>query len=146
MSGLETVALSKRQEAELEVAEMKMLRFSLGVTRLDKIRNEQIRGTVKVEQFGDKAREAREVDPQPPPTRVWTLVSDRLPLPSPSLHSSQSRHFTRSHPQLTGPTKPTCPVTECTTALHLWHPGTAASHASPRELLVGDEGFHQYEE
>ncbi|KAL7841080.1 hypothetical protein SRHO_G00247710 [Serrasalmus rhombeus] len=59
MYGLETVALSKRQEAELEVAEMKMLRFSLGVTRLDKIRNEQIRGTVKVEQFGDKAREAR---------------------------------------------------------------------------------------
>ncbi|KAL7867553.1 hypothetical protein SRHO_G00089370 [Serrasalmus rhombeus] len=57
--GLETVALSKRQEAELEVAEMKMLRFSLGVTRMDKIRNEQIRGTVKVEQFGDKAREAR---------------------------------------------------------------------------------------
>ncbi|KAL7854724.1 hypothetical protein SRHO_G00169140 [Serrasalmus rhombeus] len=49
----------KRQEAELEVAEMKMLRFSLGVTRMDKIRNEQIRGTVKVEQFGDKAREAR---------------------------------------------------------------------------------------
>ena len=33
--GLETVALSKRQEAELEVAEVKMLRFSLGVTRLD---------------------------------------------------------------------------------------------------------------
>uniref|UniRef100_A0AAR2LPA4 Sap30-like n=1 Tax=Pygocentrus nattereri TaxID=42514 RepID=A0AAR2LPA4_PYGNA len=59
MYGLETVALSKRQEAELEVAEMKMLRFSLGVTRMDKIRNEQIRGTVKVEQFGDKAREAR---------------------------------------------------------------------------------------
>ncbi|KAL6473135.1 hypothetical protein MHYP_G00193230 [Metynnis hypsauchen] len=88
----------------------------------------------------------REVDPQPPPTRVWTLVSDRLPLPSPSLHSSQSRHFTRSQPQLTGPTKPTCPVTECTTALHLWHPSTAASHPSPRELLVGDEGFHQCEE
>ena len=37
--GLETVALGKRQEAELEVAEMKMLRFSLGVTRMDRIRN-----------------------------------------------------------------------------------------------------------
>ncbi|KAL7834762.1 hypothetical protein SRHO_G00290090 [Serrasalmus rhombeus] len=49
MYGLETVALSKRQEAELEVAEMKMLRFSLGVTRMDKIRNEQIRGTVKLQ-------------------------------------------------------------------------------------------------
>ncbi|KAL7870356.1 hypothetical protein SRHO_G00078530 [Serrasalmus rhombeus] len=52
-------AAKKKQEAELEVAEMKMLRFSLGVTRLDKIRNEQIRRTVKMEQFGDKAREAR---------------------------------------------------------------------------------------
>ena len=43
--GLETVALTKRQEAEMEVAELKMLRFSLGVTRMDKIRNEYIRGT-----------------------------------------------------------------------------------------------------
>ena len=38
--GLDTVALTKRQEAEMEVAELKMLRFSLGVTRMDKIRNE----------------------------------------------------------------------------------------------------------
>ena len=30
---LETVALMKRQEAEMEVAELKMLRFSLGVTK-----------------------------------------------------------------------------------------------------------------
>ena len=37
--GLDTVALTKRQEAEMEVAELKMLRFSLGVTRMDKIRN-----------------------------------------------------------------------------------------------------------
>ena len=29
--GLETVALTKRQEAEMDVAELKMLRFSLGV-------------------------------------------------------------------------------------------------------------------
>ena len=44
--GLETVALTKRQEAEMEVAELKMLRFSLGVTRMDKIRNEYIKGQV----------------------------------------------------------------------------------------------------
>ncbi|KAJ8375265.1 hypothetical protein SKAU_G00058450 [Synaphobranchus kaupii] len=57
--GLETVALTKRQEGELEVAELKMLRFSLGVTRMDKIRNEYIRGTAHVGQFGQKVREAR---------------------------------------------------------------------------------------
>ena len=38
--GLEAVALTKKQEAELEVAEMRMLRFSLGISRIDKIRNE----------------------------------------------------------------------------------------------------------
>ena len=57
--GLEKVALTKRQEAEMEVAELKMLRFSLGVTRMDKIRNEYIRGTAQVGNFGEKTREAR---------------------------------------------------------------------------------------
>ncbi|MCJ8736340.1 hypothetical protein PDJAM_G00258720 [Pangasius djambal] len=57
--GLETVSLKKRQEAQLEVAELKMLRFSLGVTRLDRIRNEYIRGTAHVGRLGDKVREAR---------------------------------------------------------------------------------------
>ena len=38
--GLETVAPTQRQEAELEIAEVKMLRFSLGVTRLDRIRDQ----------------------------------------------------------------------------------------------------------
>ncbi|KAK3571141.1 hypothetical protein QTP86_003093 [Hemibagrus guttatus] len=57
--GLETLSLRKRQESELEVAELKMLRFSLGVTRLDRIRNEYIRGTAHVGRLGDKVREAR---------------------------------------------------------------------------------------
>ncbi|KAK3508969.1 hypothetical protein QTP70_015394 [Hemibagrus guttatus] len=57
--GLETVSLRKRQESELEVAELKMLWFSLGVTRLDRIRNEYIRGTAHVGRLGDKVREAR---------------------------------------------------------------------------------------
>ncbi|KAK3524746.1 hypothetical protein QTP86_002194 [Hemibagrus guttatus] len=56
---LETVSLRKRQESELEVAELKMLRFSLGVTRLDRIRNKYIRGTAHVGRLGDKVREAR---------------------------------------------------------------------------------------
>ncbi|KAK3528766.1 hypothetical protein QTP70_011183 [Hemibagrus guttatus] len=55
----ETVSLRKRQESELEVAELKMLRFSLGVTRLDRIRNKFIRGTAHVGRLGDKVREDR---------------------------------------------------------------------------------------
>ncbi|KAI5102710.1 hypothetical protein C0J45_8062, partial [Silurus meridionalis] len=57
--GLETVALSKRQEVELEVAELKMLRFLLGVTTMDTIRNKFIRGTAHVGCLGDKVREVR---------------------------------------------------------------------------------------
>ena len=57
--GLETVAVTKKQIEEMEVAEMKMLRFSMGVTRKDKIRNEHIRSIVKVEWLGMKMREGR---------------------------------------------------------------------------------------
>ena len=67
--GLETVALTKRQEAEMEVAELKMLRFSLGVTRMDKIRNEYIRGTAQVGKFGEKTRGKTEM--------VWTPTEER---------------------------------------------------------------------
>ena len=57
--GLETVAVTKKQVEEMEVAEMKMLRSAMGVTRKDKIRNEHIRSTVKVERLGMKMREGR---------------------------------------------------------------------------------------
>ena len=57
--GLETVALTKKQVKDMEVAEMKMLRFAMEVTRKDKIRNEYIRSTVKVERLGMKMREGR---------------------------------------------------------------------------------------
>ena len=53
------LAVTKKQVEEMEVAEMKMLRFAMGVTRKDKIRNEHIRSTVKVEQLGMKMREGR---------------------------------------------------------------------------------------
>ena len=59
MYGLETVAVTKKQVEEMEVAEIKMLRFAMGVTRKDKIRNEYIRGLVKVEPLGMKMRERR---------------------------------------------------------------------------------------
>ena len=57
--GLETVADKKKQFDEMEVTEMKMLRFDMGVTKKDKIRNEHIRSTVKVERLGMKMREGR---------------------------------------------------------------------------------------
>ena len=40
----------------MEVAELKMLRLSLGVTRMG---NAYIRGTAQVRKFGEKTREAR---------------------------------------------------------------------------------------
>ena len=55
--GFEMVAVTKKQVEEMEVAEMKMLRFAMGVTRKGKIINEYIKGTVKVEQLGMKMRE-----------------------------------------------------------------------------------------
>ena len=57
--GLETVAVTKKQVEEMEVAEIKILRFAMGVTRKDKIRNEHIRSTVEVEQLGMKMREGK---------------------------------------------------------------------------------------
>ena len=57
--GLETVAVTKKQMEEMEVAEMKMLNFAIGVTRKDKIRNEYIRVTVKVDRLGMKISEGR---------------------------------------------------------------------------------------
>lgn len=53
MYSLEVVAPTQRQEAGL-----KILRFSVGVTRNDKIRNEHTRGTAQVERIRDKVREA----------------------------------------------------------------------------------------
>ena len=52
-------ALKKAQEKKLEVAEMRMLRWMCGVTKLDKIRNERIRGTTKVGEITKKVHERR---------------------------------------------------------------------------------------
>ena len=54
---LETVAVTKKQVEQIENAEIKILRFAMGITRKDKIRNEYIRGWVKVERLGMKMRE-----------------------------------------------------------------------------------------
>lgn len=45
---LETVKLRTKQQAELEVARIKMLSFSFVETRMDRIRNKYIEGTVDV--------------------------------------------------------------------------------------------------
>ena len=56
---LETVAVTRKQVEKMEVAEMRMLKFAMGVTRKDKIKNDYIRGKVKVEWLGMKLREGR---------------------------------------------------------------------------------------
>ena len=57
--GAETWALKQAQEKKLEVAEMRMLRWMCGVTKLDKIRNERIRGTTKVGEITKNVQERR---------------------------------------------------------------------------------------
>ncbi len=57
--GMEAVAVTKAQERKMEVAEMRMLRFSLGKTRLDRVRNSTIRETIGVEELEKKLRECR---------------------------------------------------------------------------------------
>lgn len=55
---METIPLTKVRELELQLAELKMLRFPLGVTRRAMIRNEYIRGTTPIRWFADNARKA----------------------------------------------------------------------------------------
>lgn len=54
--GLETVVLTKAQERKLEVTEM--LRSSLSLIRMDRVKNEEVRKRMKVGSFQDKVREA----------------------------------------------------------------------------------------
>ena len=57
--GAETWVSKKTQEAKLDVTEMKMLRWMCGVTKLDRIRNERIRGAVMVTEISKKVQERR---------------------------------------------------------------------------------------
>ena len=59
MYGAETWAVKKAHEKKLDVAEMRMLRWMSGVTKMDRIRNERIRGTTKVEEISKKVQESR---------------------------------------------------------------------------------------
>ena len=55
MYGAATWAVKKAQEKKLDVAEMVMLRWMSGVTKLDIIRNERIKGTTKVGEVSKKS-------------------------------------------------------------------------------------------
>ena len=57
--GMETVTVTERQVGKMEVAELKMVRWALGVTRKDKVRNDYVRGTAKIAKLEDKLRNAR---------------------------------------------------------------------------------------
>ncbi|XP_063623124.1 uncharacterized protein LOC134795222 [Cydia splendana] len=57
--GAECWTIKQAHEQKLHVNEMKMLRWAAGVTRLDKVRNEHIRGSYKVAPITDKIQESR---------------------------------------------------------------------------------------
>ena len=57
--GAETWAVKKAQEKKLDVAEMRMLRWMSGFTKLDRIWNERIRGKTKVGEISKKVQESR---------------------------------------------------------------------------------------
>ena len=59
MYGMETVAVTKVKERKVGVADINMLRFSLGMTRQDKIKNDAIREAVEVGEMRFKLRETR---------------------------------------------------------------------------------------
>ena len=59
MYGAETWAVKKAQGKKFDVAEMRMLRWMSGVTKLDRIRSERIRGTTKVGEISKKVQESR---------------------------------------------------------------------------------------
>ena len=52
-------ALRKDQERRLQVAEMRMLRMMMGITRKDRCRNDLVRESLGVPDIGDKMVENR---------------------------------------------------------------------------------------
>jgi len=59
MYGSETLALNVKDERRLEVTEMKMLRWMCGVSRRDRVRNDDIRNRVGVTAIARKVQEKR---------------------------------------------------------------------------------------
>ena len=59
MYGSETWAIRKADERKMEATEMKVLRWTTGVTRLDKIRNSVTRDKMKTRSIADKIKGSR---------------------------------------------------------------------------------------
>ena len=59
MYGGETWAVNKAKEKNLDLAGMRKLRWTSGVTKLDRITNERISGTTKVGEISKKVQESR---------------------------------------------------------------------------------------
>ena len=57
--GAETWPMKKTYERKMDVVEMRMLRWMTGITRLDRIRNDLVRGTTKVTEVSKKIQEKR---------------------------------------------------------------------------------------
>ena len=57
--GTEAANMGKTEDKRMDVAEMRMLRWMCGVTREDRIRNEYVRGSVKVVEISKKVQEGR---------------------------------------------------------------------------------------
>ena len=57
--GMEMVAVTERMVKKMEAAEPKMVRWALGVTLKDKVRNKYIWGTVKIRRIWEKLRGKR---------------------------------------------------------------------------------------
>ena len=57
--GTECWTIKKQHTQKISVAEMRMLRWMCGKTRMDKVRNEDIRSLVGVAPIEDKMREHR---------------------------------------------------------------------------------------
>ena len=57
--GTEAASMRKTEEKRMDVAEMRMLRWMCGATREDRIRNEYVRGSVKVVEILKKVQEGR---------------------------------------------------------------------------------------
>jgi hypothetical protein len=59
MYGTETWAIKKAEERKMQTTEMRMLRWMIGKTRKDRVRNEEVRKMVKVADIAEKMREKR---------------------------------------------------------------------------------------